>query len=477
MGAVLLIDFGSTWTKLTAVDLEAERVLGTASAFTTAETDINEGRTKALAALERRIGVHKYDDTLACSSAAGGLRMMVSGLVPELTAEAAKLAALGAGAKVIRVFSHELTRRDLKDIEREKPDIFLLVGGTDGGNRSNIIGNAEKMAGLQARFPIILAGNRSAIDDCEEALREFPVKVCPNVMPTFGELQIEPVQEEIRNLFLSRIIEAKGLTEASALISDIIMPTPSAMLQAMTLLADGTKQEPGIGALMAVDVGGATTDVYSIAEGAPENMNILFKGFHEPYAKRTVEGDIGMRYSLDGIVEAVGVDCLAEWSGLTEATVVRLSEQLMSAKETLPDREELVRMDLALARGAAEIGSLRHAGVLEEVYTTSGLAHVQCGKDLRTVRQLVLTGGSLIHAADPLAVASAMLSDSRHPTSLRPLECKVWRDSDYILSAMGVLSTREPDIALRIMKRELEEVGRVRSDRSENKPTNRDENV
>ena len=84
------------------------------------------------------------------------------------------------------------------------------------------------------------------------------------------------------------------------------------MLAAMTLLADGLAGEPGIGELLAVDLGGATTDVYSIASGMPKQLDTVYKGLPEPYAKRTVEGDIGMRYSIHGILEAAGLDRVAQ---------------------------------------------------------------------------------------------------------------------------------------------------------------------
>ena len=134
MKAVLLIDFGSTFTKLTAVDLDSERLLGTAQAYTTVETGIHEGFQKGLALLEEETGPLVYEETYACSSAAGGLRMIAVGLVPDLTGKAARLASLGAGAKVLKVYGFELTGSDVAEIEAARPDIILLVGGTDGGN-------------------------------------------------------------------------------------------------------------------------------------------------------------------------------------------------------------------------------------------------------------------------------------------------------------------------------------------------------
>ena len=227
MKAVLLIDFGSTYTKVTAVDLDSESLIGTASAYTTVQTDINEGLENALCELEKKTGKIEFSERFACSSAAGGLRMVTSGLVPELTAEAAKRASLGAGAKVIKVYSFELTEDDAAEIGEIKPDILLLCGGTDGGNKECIINNAKTVAKIPADFPVIIAGNRAASAECKHILSGRETFVCENVMPKFGTLNIVPAQKEIRELFLRRIIEAKGLSKASELISGIMMPTPS----------------------------------------------------------------------------------------------------------------------------------------------------------------------------------------------------------------------------------------------------------
>ena len=223
MKNVLLIDFGSTYTKLTAVDLDKEVIIGTAAAYTTVQTDINDGLREGLKILEQKIGKADFQACYACSSAAGGLRMVTSGLVPELTVEAAKLASLGAGAKAAGVYSFELTEDDILEIGKINPDIFLLVGGTDGGNSECIIHNARMLAQMKPQFPIVLAGNRTAAKKCQEILAGCDVYVCPNVMPKFGTLQIEPTQKQIREIFLNRIIQAKGLSKAAELLSDIII--------------------------------------------------------------------------------------------------------------------------------------------------------------------------------------------------------------------------------------------------------------
>ena len=460
MKAVLLIDFGSTYTKVTAVDLDSESLIGTASAYTTVQTDINEGLENALCELEKKTGKLEFSERFACSSAAGGLRMVTSGLVPELTAEAAKRASLGAGAKVIKVYSFELTEDDAAEIGEIKPDILLLCGGTDGGNKECIINNAKTVAKIPADFPVIIAGNRAASAECKHILSGRETFVCENVMPKFGTLNIVPAQKEIRELFLRRIIEAKGLSKASELISGIMMPTPSAVLKAMTLLADGTDGEPGIGELIAVDVGGATTDVYSIASGMPTRSDTVFKGLPEPYAKRTVEGDIGMRYSLHGICEAAGMAKISQLSGLSESRCEELADFLAKNTDIVPKgNPELEAFDLALASAAVETAVTRHAGTMEEAYTLMGLTFVQSGKDLTEAKRIVVTGGSLIHTKRTAEIAAHALYNPANPNSLKPKTADILVDRKYILSAMGLLSEHYPKAALRIMKKELENYG------------------
>ena len=457
MRAVLLIDFGSTYTKLTAVDLDSETILGTAQSFTTIQTDINDGLENGLALLRQKIGDVSFQETYACSSAAGGLRMVTSGLVPELTGEAAKMASLGAGAKVVGIYAFQLTEDDLDDIRAAKPDIFLLVGGTDGGNTECILHNAKMLATMDPDFPIVVAGNRSAARECERILQGHEVYICPHVMPKFGVLQVEPTQKKIREIFLNRIIQAKGLSKAAALLSDIMMPTPAAVLCAMELLAQGKGNETGIGELVAVDVGGATTDVYSIADGMPEHMNTVFKGIPEPFAKRTVEGDIGMRYSIRGILEAAGIQRISQLSGIEEGRVEELVEYLATHTDVVPKEDpELEALDYALASMAIEEAVTRHAGIIEETYTMMGLTYVQSGKNLTKVKQIVVTGGSLIHTRRTAEIAKHAQFSPKNPASLRPKNADVWVDRTYILAAMGLLSTHYPETALRIMKKELE---------------------
>ncbi len=457
MKQVLLIDFGSTYTKVTAVDVEKQELLGTAASYTTVETDINDGLNNALKILSEKVGDLEYDARYACSSAAGGLKMIACGLVPELTAEAAKQASLGAGAKIMKVYSYQLTEDDAEEIAELKPDIFLLTGGTDGGNKDIIIDNAKLLASIPVDFPVVIAGNRSAARTCERIIAESGKQaiVCENVMPKFNQLNIEPAQSKIREVFLERIIKAKGLSGASKLISGIMMPTPAAVLAAMELLSKGIEGEDGLGDLVAVDVGGATTDVYSMSLGEPDRVNTVIKGLPEPYAKRTVEGDIGMRYSAGGIVEAAGLDTIARLSGLEYDRVEELMELITSKTDTLPDTDDVAKLDYALASMAVKVGMTRHAGTVEKVYTPVGETYLQSGKDLTKVKKVIITGGSLIHAKNVKEIAVHTLYDLSEPMSLKPQEAEILVDRSYILSAMGLLSKYDADTALKIMKKEL----------------------
>lgn len=455
MNAVLLIDFGSTYTKVTAVDTDTETILGNASSYTTVETDINDGLTNALKKLEEKTGPIEYAETLACSSAAGGLRMMASGLVPDLTTKAATMATLGAGAKLVKAFSYELTEEDIEEIDAFAPDLFLLTGGIDGGNVDNMINNSKMLATLKGNFPIIIAGNRTAVTACKRNLKDKIIYVSENVMPKFDQLNVEPVQNLIRDIFLERIVNAKGLSTVTKLLDEIMMPTPVSLLQAMKLLANGTETEDGIGEIFGVDLGGATTDVYSIATGAPRHMMTVVKGLPEPYAKRTVEGDIGMRYNIEGIVESVGIARIAELSGLKIPTVERLMKYFTEHTDRLPESEEEKSFEFALASAAVETATSRHAGILEEVYTPMGETFVQTGKDLTDVRTIIGTGGALVYVNNPDIVRDNATQSMRKPNSLRPEKAEVYIDEKYILSAMGLLSERYPDIALRILKKEL----------------------
>ena len=451
MKPVLLVDFGSTYTKATAVEAESGQLLGTAQSYTTVEQDISLGLEKALAELKGQTGALEYEKRYACSSAAGGLRMIASGLVPSLTSEAAKRAALGAGAKVIRTYAYELTEDDTAEIAALAPDILLLCGGTDGGNSACALHNAEAIASIDRDFPVVVACNRACARKCAEILTAAGREaiVTENVMPQFNSLNIEPCQKVIREVFLRRIIQAKGLSRMHELISGILMPTPAAVLQALTVLSED------LGELCTVDLGGATTDIYSITEGLPTKAGTVLRGLPEPYAKRTVEGDIGMRYSAHGVLEAVGLKRLCGNAQITEEQMTAWLSRIQEDKGILPQEPWEQQADFALAATAIEVGLARHAGEIEAVYTPMGLAYQQTGKDLTRVKRILLTGGALIHTGKAAELAQRAMATAFYPSSLMPRQAQAVVDRHYILSAMGLLSQYDRTLAKTMMIKEL----------------------
>ncbi|NLC32566.1 MAG: MutL protein, partial [Clostridiales bacterium] len=347
----------------------------------------------------------------------------------------------GAGAKVIKTYAYELTDEDAREIEITSPDILLLVGGTDGGNSAVVKANASLIAQIKGGFPVVYAGNRVAARDCKTALEtsSHPVYVADNVLPSLGKLNVLPVQAVIREIFLERIIQFKGLSNYREILDGILMPTPSAVLDALTLLSDGTEGKQGLGELMAVDLGGATTDVYSIASGDPTNPNTFVHGLREPRIKRTVEGDIGMRYSARGIVEGSDIKEFTRISSLSEEKSNALFCVIDNDPSSLPQTQEEEAFDRALAILAIRLGLVRHAGRLEEVFTPAGISFRQTGKDLTEVKHMILTGGALIHAhnADEIAQQAVLVPDNN---LLIPRDFEVNVDRDYILSSMGLLA-------------------------------------
>lgn len=465
--AALLIDFGSTYTKLRAVDLDRARVLGTGQGPSTVATDVTIGMAAALADLSQKLGgLPNFAHRLASSSAAGGLAMVTVGLVKELTAEAARRAALGAGAKLVGAFAYRLTRADLARIVALGPDILLLCGGTDGGNSEVIIHNAEVLARSPLACPVVVAGNRSAADEVADTLREAgkSVVVTGNVMPEFGTLDIEPARAAIRRVFIERIVHAKGIDRAAASFDGVLMPTPAAVLEGARLIAQGRGPVAGLGKLLVVDVGGATTDVHSIATGAPETPDVVLYGLPEPFAKRTVEGDLGMRHNAATIVESVGAEVFAGEAGLRPARVPDLLRLVQEDVERVPRTSEETAFDTALARSAIRLAVERHAGTVETVYTALGPATMQRGKDLSSIDAVVGTGGPVAHARNPAAMLDAAMADPAAPASLRPKRARLLLDRHYLLYAVGLLAEREPDAALALGLQNLSVVPREEAD-------------
>lgn len=454
MGNILLVDFGSTYTKVTMVDVEKESILS-ASSYSTVETDIRIGYHEAIKKLEKKAGTSlSFTRVLACSSAAGGLKMAAIGLVPELTVEAAKRTCMGAGAKVELVFSHKLISTDIKKIVDKNIDIILLSGGTDGGHTESILHNARLLKAADLPIPIIYAGNRDLQDEIKEIFKEQEenIYICDNVMHKINVLSMDSAKQAIREVFLKKIIEAKGIKKIESEMNEVIFPTPEAVLKAATLLSKGTINEVGLGDIMVIDVGGATTDIYSMSHGTPKRPDIVLKGLSEPFSKRTVEGDFGMRYSAMGVIDSMSEKELDAY--LKEGTDLYDEAKRRSLNpEFLPQTEQDNYVDDIIAGQAIKQSMIRHVGTIEPYYTSMGMMYYQTGKNLQDIKLVIGTGGIIIHSKNRWEILKNTVSTA--PFDLRPTNPAFSIDDQYILSAMGLLSTVNPDLALRIMKKNI----------------------
>ncbi len=463
MECIQLIDFGSTYTKVTVVDKLAQQIVASAETKTTVETDIMIGYEKAFAQVKGQVGGEcEWTDCLVCSSAAGGLKMIASGLVPELTSEAARLVCLGSGAKMLEVFSQKLSSQDIANIKKLNPDIILLAGGTDGGNQDCIIHNAKRLSETIKQIPYVAAGNKNAMDDLEAIFNENDVyyKITDNVMPVMNQVQIEPAREVIRNIFMEKITEAKGLGKAKEKLSREIIPTPMAVLRAVELLAKGTEHSKGWGPLMVIDIGGATTDVHSACDGYPTHSGTIMKGLFEPFLKRTVEGDLGMRVSAESLKDSVGVRTLEELSHESFSYVTDRCSVLSNNTELLATNKREVDFDESLASAAVKVAVTRHAGLLESVYTPLGMLFYQTGKDLSSVNTIIGTGGVLAYSKNPEKILKHSLMDKTKPEQLMPKKARFVVDGAYMMSAAGLLSERYPELAFKLMSDYLKKVGK-----------------
>lgn len=468
-----LIDFGSTFTKITVVDLAKAEVVGRSQAPSTVLTDVREGLVLALTLLEEKLALFGERPTdlsilsgktvMASSSAAGGLRIAVVGNVPGLTVEAANQAALGAGAKIVGSTAFKLDTKQLDGIDSLRPDMILLTGGVNGGDAETILHNARLLADSPLVVPMVVAGNRAASDEVSNLLRESgkEVRVADNVMPQAGKLDVESARSAIREIFMERITRAKGLDALSGIVP-VVLPTPMAVLEGVRLGAEGTAGEEGWGDMLVVDVGGATTDVHSIGNGHPMGENIIAQGLAEPYAKRTVEGDLGIRYNAGTILARVGIDKLAgdlrerfPMFAVEPSQLADYVEQITNETSTVPQASWHEAADAVLANNAVALAVERHVGRRERVVAREGEAWVHYGKDMRDTHTLIGTGGVFVHNGHASYILSQCDSLDDRVQALRPRNPKIFLDASYLLYAVGLLSQSYPDVGLRLFKRYL----------------------
>jgi uncharacterized protein (TIGR01319 family) len=355
--AYLLADFGSTYTKLAAVEARTGRLLATASHPTTLDSDVMDGYDAALAGLTQALPGTEFGQRLACSSAGGGLRLAVVGQERLISAEAGSRVALSAGARVVAVSTGEL--QSVRELALTRPDVILLVGGTDGGDESVLRRNAARLAASRLNVPVVVAGNVAARDDVVAILTaRMPVLAADNVLPDIGIVSPESARAMIRKVFLEHVIGGRRLSAGDRFEELVKAVTPDAVLEGVTTLAQAVAAGiPDSGDVLVVDVGGATTDVYSALARPGE------RGLWEPHAvtdlseRRTVEGDLGVRWSAPGVVAAAEVGKL-DVEGLASAAELRAA-----APAHLPGDAADAAIDLRAKLGWTDVSRFAAAGI------------------------------------------------------------------------------------------------------------------
>jgi uncharacterized protein (TIGR01319 family) len=450
---VACIDIGSTWTKgaafrvtgrevqVVARAAQPTRVDDLSAAFFATLDEIAGGDALTL----RREGLLELQYS---SSAKGGLAVAAIGLVPEMTVEVGRIAAQSAGAKLTRSFAFHLTRQDIATLEATPPDIVLFAGGTDGGNTDYVLANAEAIGRSAIDCDFVYAGNRSVADAVAERLAGKRLRIVDNLMPVFNEPNPDPARDAIRTIFLETIVSGKGLDRIVAATGAAPVPTPYTVLEYTRAIREHVA---GWDSFVVLDMGGATTDVYSAHQASPEAGTVL-RGLPEPAVKRTVEGDLGMRVSAATTVDAAEDDArraaLAA-AGVDIDALRRYARRLVAQPDHLPQQADEQRLDAALAAICVGDACLRHVGRLAPIYTPDGKVNVQTGRDLRKVSRVIGSGGWLSRAAsfDPTTCFTHHAVDKRGRVVLLPQRFSYYRDEAYLFPLLANLARSCPEAA------------------------------
>ena len=307
-------------------------------------------------------------------------------------------------------------------------DLVLLTGGTDGGNRAALVDAARAVAASGFEGPVVVAGNVDARDEVAEILAGLPHVLADNAVPRIGVLAPESARAAVRAQFLQHVIAGKGLTARGAELAQLVQgPTPDVVLAGVEMLAYGIDEErPGIGDVAVVDVGGATTDVYSVVTLDAERSDdgLAHEVVAPTSANRTVEADLGMRES----------------AGLPGSFV--------------PTTDEEYAADEEIARAAAATAVRRHAGRSRVVLSPDGRVVERSGVDLREVSLVIGSGGVLRHGRPGVAervLGGLVTADDPEGWQL-PERARIVVDQQYVLMAVGLLAGQHPDVAYRLAR-------------------------
>lgn len=424
---VLVAEIGSTTTIVNAFNLfdVPLKFIGRGISRTTVESDVTLGLNQAICDLEKNLGIDKleYSEMHATSSAAGGLKITVHGLVYDMTAKAAKEAALNAGANIHLITANLIDDYHIAQIKKIKPNIIIIAGGTNYGEKEVSYKNLLKVKDLD--IPIIYSGNIANHDRIKD-LHIKDLTIVENVYPRVDDFNILPLRAEIYKTFEKHIIKARGMDKIYNMINSHIIPTPGAVMETTLLL---NELIPGV---LTIDVGGATTDIHSVCE--PKE---IYQKYHdgEPIFKRTVEGDLGVYINRLLVLNQSNKRLIYQTLDLDEKQVLDLIEQEPFIPKTVKGKILIDMLTQTCIYRALD----RHVGDLRRVYTTNGMKVIPDGKDLSEVKTIYLTGGACLnhltienHIKAYLETSINKLIPSKH--------IEIYKDKDYIFASLGVLS-------------------------------------
>lgn len=470
---VLATDCGSTTTKAILIEKRGEEYRQTyrGEAPTTVESpfeDVTRGVLNAVTELEELsgrkilegekiitpatngVGVDIYVST---SSAGGGLQMMVAGAVKTMSAESAQRAALGAGAIVTDVIAsndQRLPHERIELIRQDRPDMILLSGGTDGGTITHVVELAEYIAAANPRarlgatfqLPVVYAGNKDARDKIRQTLEDKTIlHITENIRPTLETENLMPARQKIQELFLEHVMaHAPGYKKLMTWSSAPIMPTPAAV----GAIIENTARRYNIN-VIGVDIGGATTDVFSVFSG---NFT------------RTVSANLGLSYSVSNVLAEAGAENIMRWIpfDIDEADLRNRIKNKMVRPTTIPQLLEELKIEQAIAREALRLAFEQHKSLavglkgVQKVRDISEMfreARAETLVDMLKLNLLIGSGGVLSHAPRR-SQAMMMLVDSFEPQGVTRLAV----DSIFMMPHLGVLSTIHPEAAIEVFEKD-----------------------
>lgn len=474
INVILATDCGSTTTKAILIEKVGDeyRLQVRGEAPTTVEApfeDVTVGVLNAVTEVEelsgRRIlkdgqiqtpsdGKTGVDLYISTSSAGGGLQMMVSGVVKTMTAESAERAALGAGAIVMDVIASNDGRLPHERIERIRhlrPDMILLSGGIDGGTVKHVVELAELIEaakpkprlGASYNLPVIYAGNVEAREKVKERLEDVTdLQVVKNLRPTLEQENLGPAREKIHDLFMEHVMaQAPGYKKLMDMTDAPIMPTPGAV----GLLIQTIAEEEEID-VVGVDIGGATTDVFSVFEGT---------------FNRTVSANLGMSYSIANVLAETGLENIVRWVpfSIDPNSLRNRIVNKMIRPTTIPQTLKELKLEQAIAREALRLAFEQHksfATTLKGVQRARDISDTfdqsMAGETLVNLASLDLivgSGGVLSHAPRRQQ-AMLMMIDAFLPEGVTELAV----DSIFMMPQLGVLSTLHKQAATQVFHKD-----------------------